>query len=725
MDDVIPKMDDVIKLYIPLDADIIRFKALLKDNNAIIAGGAVLSAAIGYASSDIDIYVPINNIKRFNEGILEIFKPTMYSRTFATFYCRSFLRRNGIRMIYTFKKQAPVRWGEDAIDVMAVRKNRSPIDVAKNFDLTCCQIWYDGEKVFATHPEHIRTKKGVLQGDYVSLYLNRNMFLRDRVKKYQSYPRIFEITLDPEQLKTYTMDTYIDRRDNVCPDHKYTDVYYHRWATRRIMKYILNKFYEFNMDVYSHNNKKEKKRHSIIDITVANPYVPAKEDGYDSEEYDTPTLDKLEELALTNYGANHDGATRLAHAKHNLYYEMNETLIDQELIGVADARYSKPEDHLDWYKNFVQRIGMCSIELEEGEVWDLHDHTLDEGVSSKGMEGYLSGHIKDVEKEEVVCYIPECTKKLIKKEMKAIVSSAFWERFIIPGNIAQEVETGTFEVLLKNEPTWAPIERTFGRNRSTRKMIRDGWGKLYHHVFCPFCLQNEYRRSGCAYMVHGEVVANNDESPFCTQYLIIPDLRKKYFDAWKRENPAGNYLEFCVTCGRPCCGHKHFDLNDPPGIIEYVRTPGDNSPGQGRYTKCMGGGRPELIARILAIKHVLTTQVFPNDFEQRKACAWAADAAPKDAALMAHATDIFNKPRRVRGTYNTFNALAIQPENDVVSTLEQIEDIVDLEPAEVQPFEIDLARREHEQDLRALENRNAVNGGRRQIRKTYKNKTRS
>ena len=65
MDDVIPKMDDVIKLYIPLDADIIRFKALLKDNNAIIAGGAVLSAAIGYASSDIDIYVPINNIKRF------------------------------------------------------------------------------------------------------------------------------------------------------------------------------------------------------------------------------------------------------------------------------------------------------------------------------------------------------------------------------------------------------------------------------------------------------------------------------------------------------------------------------------------------------------------------------------------------------------------------------------------------------------------------------------
>ena len=717
MDDVIPKIESVLRTYLlsgglGSNEDVDKFKTLLKDNDAIIAGGAVLSAAIGYASTDIDIYVPIKNIKRFNQGVIEIFKPYYYSRTFATFYCRSFLKRNGIRMIHTFKKQLPSGL-MDSMDVMAVRNNRSPTDVAKNFDLTCCQIWYDGSKVFATHPDHIIERKGVLQGDYVPLYLNGNMFLRNRVKKYKQKPRLFEITLDPEQLRNYKMATYMNRRKNICPNHGYDDAYYHRWATRRIMKFILYKFFDINMDVYKHNNSKEKKRDRLISITAAKPYEASVEDGYDSEEHDTPTLDKLEELALAKYGEKHDGKTRLAHAKHELYYKMKETLEELNLAGQIN-------DHFDWYKNFIKRIGLCSIELDELEVWDLHEHSLDEGISSKGMEGYLTGHIKDAEKDEVDCYLGDCRKKLVKSEMKAIVSPGFWERFNVPGDISQKVNTETFEVVLKNEPTWHPIERSFGRNRSIKKKVRDSWGKLYHHVFCPYCLQNEYRRTGCAYMVHADITGDTDKSPYCTKFLIIPELHKKYFDAWKSVNPSGYYLEFCVTCGRPSCGHQHFDLNDPPGVIEYVRTPDDNNPGQGPYTKCMGGGRAELIARMLAIKNVLSTREFENDFEQRKACALAADAAPKDADLMAKATAIFQKSRRVRGTYNTFNTNVVIPENDVEQTIEQIENIVDLEPEQIEQFEIDLAMQEHEQNLMRQENRNV--GGR---RKTRKNKTRT
>ena len=92
----------------------------------------------------------------------------------------------------------------------------------------------------------------------------------------------------------------------------------------------------------------------------------------------------------------------------------------------------------------------------------------------------------------------------------------------------------------------------------------------------------------------------------------------------------------------------------------------------------------------------------------------------KDADLMAKATAIFQKSRRVRGTYNTFNTNVVIPENDVEQTIEQIENIVDLEPEQIEQFEIDLAMQEHEQNLMRQENRNV--GGR---RKTRKNKTRT
>ena len=92
---------------------------------------------------------------------------------------------------------------------------------------------------------------------------------------------------------------------------------------------------------------------------------------------------------------------------------------------------------------------------------------------------------------------------------------------------------------------------------------------------------------------------------------------------------------------------------------------------------------------------------------------------------MAQATAIFQKPRRVRGTYNTFNTAAVIPENDVEQTIEQIENIVDLEPADIAPFEIELAKQEHEQNMMAQENRNAVVGGRRKThRKVSSNKLR-
>ena len=109
-----------------------------------------------------------------------------------------------------------------------------------------------------------------------------------------------------------------------------------------------------------------------------------------------------------------------------------------------------------------------------------------------------------------------------------------------------------------------------------------------------------------------------------------------------------NKLQFCVTCGRPCCNHKHFDLNlENPKLIKTVIVEGEDA-----YTKCMGGGRPELFARLLAIQKVISEQEFENDIEQRRACALAALKAPLDPELMARGMAIFDKDPEARGLAN-------------------------------------------------------------------------
>ena len=147
-----------------------RFRNLLKETEALVAGGFVLHSCIdgSIRNRDIDIYVPVKNTPKFihemfqkENPIIAVDHTTAYG---ASLYCHSFLRKNGIRKVYSFSRgYHPHR---RAIDVMSVRTKRSPLAVVNNFDLTFCQVWYDGESVFASHPDDIKTKSGKLQKEY-------------------------------------------------------------------------------------------------------------------------------------------------------------------------------------------------------------------------------------------------------------------------------------------------------------------------------------------------------------------------------------------------------------------------------------------------------------------------------------------------------------------------------------------------------------------------------
>jgi hypothetical protein len=165
---------------------------------------------------------------------------------------------------------------------------------------------------------------------------------------------------------------------------------------------------------------------------------------------------------------------------------------------------------------------------------------------------------------------------------------------------------------------------------------------------CPFCLNYISRDAGCTYVTHPNP-RNLPRSfaPFCKEQNIVKDIRDKYANVI-----ANPYLEVCAECGRPCISHKHFDLNDPPGLAPQVLT----DTGNPDYSRCSGGGRAELIARIMAVNKISKTVLDMEPIDLRAIAAFAADEAPNDTELLTKATQILAKNTRERSEANLNNS---------------------------------------------------------------------
>lgn len=257
---------------------------LLRNNGALIAGSSVLASLVeggnAWEGIDIDMYVPIPNDKQVHTEIQQTLGEYYQIYVKSSSYCRSFMRRNGIRTVGTYRKEEE-RDGLPynlAIDVMAVRKKTTPLQVVQNFDLTFCQVWYDGKDVWATHPQHIQTMTGYLQGDYVPVYLSGNKFLKSRIEKYVN--RGFSVGAD-KQGKILTKEMLADF--SLTPIRESCDIFYSHeideseigiiWARKTMFRACFK---------YAH-------------YTPANTYR-REEEGYDSDEY-VETPEKLVELA--------------------------------------------------------------------------------------------------------------------------------------------------------------------------------------------------------------------------------------------------------------------------------------------------------------------------------------------------------------------------------------------------------------------------------------------
>lgn len=173
-----------------------NFIELLRTHNAVIAGSYVLSLYVtpSFKAGDIDIYI---NEKHFDKFIISLIDSGLfwneYSRVIVSSdYDESFFNKNGIK--FKVRGTLYLKHNDISVDIMIVYDNRNIKDVVSNFDLSFCEIWYDGKDVVAAREKDIINKKGVLKKDYHDAYHQKNRFIHDRIAKYSD--RGFAISLE-------------------------------------------------------------------------------------------------------------------------------------------------------------------------------------------------------------------------------------------------------------------------------------------------------------------------------------------------------------------------------------------------------------------------------------------------------------------------------------------------------------------------------------------------
>jgi hypothetical protein len=169
----------------------------LKKYNAVIAGGFVLSCFSGFISNDIDIYITCKNMKKFASNLPPFLSPILID--FISKY-DSIGKKYVQRMLcYKYDKNNE-RVYHIKVDIVIVDDNYTVDEVIDNFDLTFCKIWFDGDNVYASHPNDVKKKVGHLNKKYLNDYYlaiktdkTRSNLIHGRNIKYTK--RGFKITI--------------------------------------------------------------------------------------------------------------------------------------------------------------------------------------------------------------------------------------------------------------------------------------------------------------------------------------------------------------------------------------------------------------------------------------------------------------------------------------------------------------------------------------------------
>lgn len=192
MTEVVGAFDRINKFFEKIFKDKTNeFYSMLKKSEALVSGGCVTKSLFetteDWYGSDVDIYVNSKNVLPLRDWLISQCEKIV-PKARASLYCNSFLKRNNVIKVQSLTVNGY------SFDLMHVRNKSNPVNVVKNFDLTCCQNYFDGEKVMCLFPELTLQKKTLLNPEYGECLINGNPFTRSRIQKYMA--RGFNLSLN-------------------------------------------------------------------------------------------------------------------------------------------------------------------------------------------------------------------------------------------------------------------------------------------------------------------------------------------------------------------------------------------------------------------------------------------------------------------------------------------------------------------------------------------------
>ena len=160
--------------------------------------------------------------------------------------------------------------------------------------------------------------------------------------------------------------------------------------------------------------------------------------------------------------------------------------------------------------------------------------------------------------------------------------------------------------------------------------------------------------------IQGESI---DKAPYCSKKFAIQELVDWYHDTAHdlvkndyggHEPPPLSYaLRFCIECGAPSASHEHIGgtLEDPELLPHQAAG------------ICTGGGRRELVARILAVRDVFESKQYTDPMEERKAAAITAIRKCRDPLLLDRADAILAQEKNSRKWNKEINMTPHYPQD--------------------------------------------------------------
>ena len=287
---------------------------------------------------DIDIYVNQSNFEKFLEKLLQIPFITFGSINkkefnLATSYDKSFFKKNNILFRFEvfitlhsggidennrFKNIHFNSMAKQKFDIMVVSDKTNNIDVVQNFDLTFCEIYFNGKEIYANDDNNtdIQKKTGIIRDEYLSsLFLDKNKFIISRIFKYMERGYIITNLKDHHKIS----NLYKHPIDDKELKH-FTDIFTST-IEKKDLNYHINKIKYVNKDWKSQYNilnktsndeKKEMTNESFIKFFLSGILAPLfknhkkNKNTLYAKETQTNRQDEARQIAYQNQGPSFD-----------------------------------------------------------------------------------------------------------------------------------------------------------------------------------------------------------------------------------------------------------------------------------------------------------------------------------------------------------------------------------------------------------------------------------